>query len=378
MRIAIDYTPAVTQSAGIGRYTRSLVQALAEVDADNEYELFYAYSGRHKPDWPFGDHPNFVEKAVSISGRTLAILWHRIGLPLPVNLVVGNVAVFHATDFVLPPVRRSAGIVTVHDLSFILYPDHADSGLVSYLERAVPPSVRRARLVLADSENTRNDISCLLDAPPEKVEVLYAGVDAKFRRVEDGGLLGTVRQRYGLAWPFILSVGTIERRKNLIRLVQAYGRLRAKRGDLPKLLIVGRRGWLYEDVFEAVADLGLEDDIVFPGFVADDDLPALYSLAEAFVYPSLYEGFGLPPLEAMACGAPVVAANTSSLPEVLGDAYLGVAPTDVEALTAALERVLSDGELREDLRRRGLARAGTYAWQNSARRLVELYGRVVS
>lgn len=377
MRIAIDYTPAVNQVAGIGRYTRCLVQALSRLDAENEYVLFYAYSGGPKPPWPYADHPNFVEKAVNVSTRTLAVIWHRLGLPLPVNLVVGNAAIYHATDFVLPPLRGTAGIVTVHDLSFILFPDHADSSLANYLERAVPESVRRARLVLADSENTRNDIECLLDAAPEKVEVLYAGVESRFRHSEDAAALEVVRQRYGLGWPFILSVSTIERRKNLGRLVQAYGRLRSKRRGLPKLVIVGRRGWLYEDVFEAVVDLGLEDDVIFPGYIADDDLPALYSLAELFVYPSLYEGFGLPPLEAMACGTPVVAANTSSLPEVLGDAFLGVTPTDVEGLADAMERALDDTELRADLRQRGVKRAAQFNWERSAERLLALYRRTV-
>ncbi|MHB1133604.1 MAG: glycosyltransferase family 4 protein [Chloroflexota bacterium] len=377
MRIAIDYTPAVHQGAGIGRYTRCLVQALAELDAENEYVLFYSYSGR-KPEWPFAAHPNFIEKGVSVSDRALSIIWHRLGLPLPVNLVVGSVQVYHATDFALPPLRRSAGLVTVHDLSFILFPDHADSGLVSYLERAVPQSVRRARLVLADSENTRNDLVCLLDAKPERVEVLYAGVEARFQPVVDETVLESVRQRYGLNWPFILSLGTIERRKNLARLVQAYGRLRARRPLLPKLLIVGRRGWLYEDVFAAVEELGLQNEIIFPGYIADEDLPALYSLAQLFVYPSLYEGFGLPPLEAMACGTPVVAANTSSLPEVLVDAAVLVPPTDVEALADGMGRALADEELRASLRERGLVRAGDFTWQRAARRLLDIYGQVVS
>ena len=377
MRIAIDYTPAINQTAGIGRYTRSLVQALADIDAENEYVLFYAYSGREKPPWRFADRPNFVEKAASVSDRTLAILWHRLRLPLPINLLVGNVAIYHATDFVLPPLRRTSGIVTVHDLSFILFPDHADSGLVTYLERAVPPSIRRAQLVLADSENTRNDIICLLDAEPESVEVLYAGVDRRFVVIDDEEYLDTVRQRHGLAWPFVLSVGTIERRKNLSRLVQAYGRLRSRREALPKLLIVGRRGWLYEDVFEAVADLALEDEVIFLGYVPEADLPALYNLAEVFVYPSLYEGFGLPPLEAMACGTPVVAANTSSLPEVLGDACLSVSPTDIDGLADAIDRVLSDTELRRSLRQKGLARAMRFTWEAAAQRLLELYRSAV-
>lgn len=375
MRIAIDYSPAVNQGAGIGRYTRSLVKALAEIDSQNEYVLFYTYSGRQKPDWPFANHPNFTEKAVSVSDRTLAILWYRLNVPLPVNLIIGNVSVYHATDFVLPPLRGTAGIVTVHDLSFILFPDHADAGLVRYLERAVPPSVRRARLVLADSENTRNDLVCLMDARPESVQVLYAGVDRRFATLDEAEH-EAARSRLSLSFPFILSVGTIERRKNLARLVRAYGRLRSANPHVPKLVIAGRRGWLFEDVFEAVEELGLTSDVLFIGHVDDRDLPALYSLAEAFVYPSIYEGFGLPPLEAMACGTPVVASNSSSLPEVLGDAALTVPPTDTDALANALERVLSDEALRAELRAKGFAQAARFTWEASAAQLLDVYRQV--
>ncbi|MDA8217716.1 MAG: glycosyltransferase family 1 protein [Dehalococcoidales bacterium] len=373
MRIAIDYTPAINQGAGIGRYTRCLVEALAEVDTENEYVLFYTYAGHKKPSWPFADQPNFVEKAASVSDRTLSVLWFRLGLPLPINLLIGDAALYHATDFVLPPLRRTAGIVTVHDLSFILFPDHAESGLVSYLERAVPASVERARLVLADSENTRNDIVCLLDAEPGKVEVLYAGVERRFTVIDDEERLAGFRGHHNLVAPFILSVGTIERRKNLARLIRAYGLLRSRNRVDHKLVIAGKPGWLYADVFEAVSDLHLEEDVIFLGYVPDEDLPALYNLADLFVYPSLYEGFGLPPLEAMACGTPVVASDNSSLPEVLGDAYLSAAPTDTEALGHAIERGLADADLRRRLHERGIERAARFSWEASARRLLDLY-----
>jgi glycosyltransferase involved in cell wall biosynthesis len=313
-----------------------------------------------------------------VSDRALAILWHRLRIPLPINLVVGNVPLYHATDFVLPPLRHSAGIVTVHDLSFILFPDHADSGLVRYLKKAVPASVRRARYVLADSKNTRNDILCLLDGDPDRVEVLYAGVERRFSPVQDEKQLALARKRLNLPWPFILTVSTIERRKNLARLVRAYGRLRARHGCVHKLVIAGRRGWLYEDVFAAVAELGLEEEVFFLGFIDDADLPVLYSLADLFVYPSIYEGFGLPPLEAMACGTPVVAAPTSCFPEVLGDACLFAPATEVDALAAAMERVLGDEGLAHDLRRRGLQRASLYTWEATARRLLDIYRRAVS
>ncbi|MHB9091344.1 MAG: glycosyltransferase family 4 protein [Chloroflexota bacterium] len=239
----------------------------------------------------------------------------------------------------------------------------------------MPPSLRRARLVLADSENTRNDLVCLLDARPDAVQVLYSGVEKRFAPLDDAAALRAVRDRLDLTRPFILFVGTIERRKNLTRLIRAYGRVRARRRDLPQLVIAGRRGWLYEDVFQAVAELGLDEDVRFLGHVNDADLPALYNLAELFVYPSLYEGFGLPPLEAMACGTPVVSSNTSSLPEVLGDAAIGVAPTDTDGLAIAIEGLLDDATLRAELRERGLAQAARFTWEAAATQLLEVYRR---
>jgi glycosyltransferase involved in cell wall biosynthesis len=375
MRIGIDYTAAITQSAGIGRFTRGLVGALAEVDRENEYVLFYA-QGRKPARGPlFPDHPNIRERPIPVSDRTLTIIWHRLGIPLAVDLFTGSVDLFYFPNYSQPPLRRGASVVTVHDLSFLMVPECADAGLRAHLERVVPASVAAADFVTADSENTRNDIITLLDVPPERVEVVYAGLEPSFRRVEDPHLLEAIRRKYRLHFPFILHVGVIEPRKNLTRLVQAYALIR-ERTRLPhKLVIAGGLGWLYNEVFREVEDLHLGDDVFFPGFVPDQDLPALYSLADVVAYPSLYEGFGFPPLEAMACGTPVVCSNTSSLPEVVGDAALSVAPTDVEALADALVSVLDDSRLRAELVTKGHARAKLFTWESSARKLVECFER---
>lgn len=373
MRIGIDYTAAVNQRAGIGRYTRCLVGALAELDDQNEYVLFYAHGGQDNVGPFFADRPNFHERPVRLSQRNLAIIWHRLRLPIHVERVTGPLNLFHSPDYNLPPLRCGRGIVTVHDLSFLLFPECHDRNLREYLERTVPLSVSRATLVLADSNNTMNDLVCLLDARPERVRVLYPGVDERLRRVEDEEVLRAAREKFGLHFPFILYVGTIEPRKNLGRLIQAYARLKTRRQLEHKLVIAGQKGWLYDDVFRRAVDLRVGEDVIFPGYISDDDLPSLYSLADAFVFPSLYEGFGLPPLEAMACGTPVVTSTVSSLPEVAGDAALLVNPTDVDELAQAIARVLDDGDLRRRLSAKGVERAGSLTWRAAAKSLLEIY-----
>ncbi|MBI3966896.1 MAG: glycosyltransferase family 4 protein [Chloroflexi bacterium] len=379
MRIAVDYSAALNQGAGIGRYTRCLIGALAELDRANEYVLFYApQRGKRQKlaQAPLPGYGNFHGTALPLTERSLGIVWHRLGLPVPVDLLVGRFDLLYSPNFVLPPSRHGATMLTVHDLSFVLFPECADSRLVAYLQRVVPPSVARADLVLADSHNTKNDIVCLLDVPPERVEVVHLGVEPHFRRVTTAERLDDVRRRLELERPFLLSVGVVEPRKNYVRLIEAFARLRAEGYTDHELLIVGRRGWLSDDTYDRARELELDDHVRFLGHVDEADLPALYSLADVFVYPSLYEGFGLPPLEAMACGTPVVCSRSSSLPEVVGDAALLVTPTDIEELVDALRRVLDDTELRRDLGERGQARAATFSWPAAASQFLDLYGRV--
>ena len=378
MRIGIDYTAAVRQGAGIGRYTRELVRALAKLDQANDYVLFAAAGGQRLVDtgWP----PSFQMHSVPLSDRTLAILWHRLHLPLWVELATGPVDIFHSPDFVLPPVRRARTMLTVHDLSFIRYPQCADANLRAYLNKVVPRSVHRADLVLADSQNTKDDLAELLGVASDKIEVVYPGVEERFRPIEDKATLEEVRKRYNLPPRFILGLGTLQPRKNFARLIEAFADLRSF--DIAqdrfaicnlRLVIVGGKGWLYEDIFAAVERLGLGEKVVFPGFIADEDLPALYNLADLFVFPSLYEGFGLPPLEAMACGTPVITSDTSSLPEVVGEAGLMVEATDVAALAEAMKRVLGDNALREGMITKGLEQAGKFTWEKAAAKLLSLY-----
>jgi glycosyltransferase involved in cell wall biosynthesis len=381
LHIGIDYTAAVLQRAGIGRYTRGIVGALAEQDTEHTFVLVVAGDGAEETTPRARNREadlgaNFRVRQLPMSNRLWTIVWHRWRLPLPVDLLAGPMDVFHSPDYVLPPVRRGRKVVTVHDLSFLRYPEGAGPRLRKYLSRAVPRSAREADLVLADSESTRRDVVDLLRIAAERVEVVYPGVDRQFTVVQETEPLEEVKRLYSLSWPFILTVGTLEPRKNLIALLEAYSVLKKRRGFGHKLVVAGRRGWLYEGIFQRVEELSLTQEVVFLGFVPEEHLPALYSLADVLAFPSIYEGFGLPPLEAMACGTPVVTSNSSSLPEVVGDAGLMVAPDDHQALAEAIARVLDDADLREDLVKRGLARAAEFSWQATGEKLLSVYQRL--
>ncbi len=370
-RIGIDYTSAVRQHAGIGRYTRGLIGALAEVDRAREYVLFSAGSEEEPRAWPI----NFSRRALPLSDRHMAIVWQRLRLPLPVELVTGRIDLFHSPDFVLPPVWRARTALTVHDLSFLRLPECSSPHLLAYLMSAVPRSIARADVLLADSESTRRDLIELLDVPEDRVFVVYAGVEGRFRpdpAPDDAAR----RERHALRRPYILGVGTLQPRKNYARLIRAFHILVQEHGVPHDLVIAGGRGWLYDDVFAAIAELGLEERVRVLGFVDDNDLPALYRGADVFAFPSLYEGFGIPVLEAMGCGTPVVTSNVSSLPEVAGDAALQIPPDDVDALADALWRSIGDTALRESHRTRGFERVARFTWRRAAEDLIGIYARV--
>lgn len=374
MRVGIDYTAAARQRAGIGRYTRSLVHALARIDQQNEYALFVPSDARFLNGLGSiagtGDLPtpsNFHLVRAPLSERALATIWQRARLLLPIETFVGANEVFYSPDFVLPPTKARRKILTVHDLSFRRVPETAVPNLKWYLDGAVPRAVARADLIFADSDATRADLIELYHVPPDRVQTLYSGCDDFFHPVTAAHELARVRELYKLSRPFILSIGTLEPRKNFVRLIEAYARL-PRRNEF-ELVIAGGKGWLYDDILNAPERLHISDHVHFPEYVPDEHLAALYSACAVFVYPSLYEGFGLPVLEALTCGAAVITSNTSSLPEVAGDAAMMVDPRDTDALAAALEHLLEDEELRAGLTRRGLDQAKKFSWEKSARQL---------
>lgn len=374
MHIGIDYTPAALQGAGIGRITRGLIDAAVDFLRERD-RVTLLYPRGETPyarrDWP----PPVRVRHLPLPDRYQTILWHRLRLPLPVESLTGAIDIFHATNFLLPPVRNARRLVTIHDLAFLVAPQFAHPRLRRFLTRNVPRAVAAADHLLADSQASKQDAMRLFRLPEARITVVGAGVDARFRPLP-GATLDPVRRRYGLDWPFTLAISTLEPRKNFDGLIRAFAAARASAGFEHHLVIGGGKGWLYEDIFAEVERSGARDFVHFLGFVPESDLAALYNLADLFAFPSHYEGFGIPVLEAMACGTPVLCTDTSSLPEVAGDAAHLIPTGDESALRQALAALLTDSAARQELAVRGPAQAAAWTWEAAGRRLYNVYRRL--
>ncbi len=298
------------------------------------------------------------------------ILWEQ--LALPTLIARKRLDLIHGTLNVLPLARRAAGVVTIHDVSFLLFPERFLPAKRHYLTTLTRLSARGARRVVVSSENTRRDVIRLLGVPEERVRVVYLGVEDRLREQFPAETVARFRAEHQLPEHFYLYVGTLEPRKNLVRLMEAYARARQAGVDWP-LVLAGGKGWLYEEIFARVQELKLDPYVILPGYVLYEDLPLWYNATSAFVYPSLYEGFGLPVAEAMACGCAVLTARNSSLPEVAGDAAILVDGEDVEALSDGLIRLAGDSALRVALAQRGRVQAAQFNWQRTAAGMVTVY-----
>jgi len=369
-RIYLDVSAAVHRRAGLGRYAESLTRALV-VDAPDRYALFY---NRERGVEPLAGLEHLPARTVSLGYKPWRMLvWLGQSVQIGFDWLVPDASLFHATEHLLLPLRGIPTVLTVHDLIFRHLPSHHKPLNRWYLSLTMPLYCRRATQIIAVSAHTRDDLIGLYRLPPEKITVVYEAAAPHFRpqpleRVE------VVRARYGLPKRYLLSVGTIEPRKNLSRMLTAFERIRAE-GLTDGWVIVGKRGWLYGDFFARLERSLARETVCFPGYVPDEDLPAVYAGAQALVFPSLYEGFGLPVLEAMACGTPVAASDASSIPEVGGDAALYFDPTHVEAITETLLRLLRDPQLQEEMRRKGLTRARQFSWSKAAAETARVYTR---
>ncbi|GAC1322053.1 MAG: glycosyltransferase family 1 protein [Chloroflexota bacterium] len=375
LTIGFDATAAARQAAGIGRYTRHLLAALAQRNDPFRYQAYFCAGGDVQGFIPSLDE-RFHVRALPVSDRLLNLVLHRARIPIPAQILAGRFDLFHSPDFTLPLTGGRPSLVTIHDLAFLRVPDCAYPTLRLYLERVVPRAAARASKIIAVSENTRRDILDLFAVPDDKVVTIAEGVDRYFHPVGDRTEVASHVRRLGIAEPFLLAVGTLEPRKNYVRLLEAFRRI-IDRGAAHTLVIAGSPGWLYEPVYRRLRELRLETRVRFLQ-PRDRDLLALYNMADAFVYASLYEGFGLPPLEAMACGTPVACSNVSSLPEVVGEAAVMFDPEDVDHMSDVLLKVIGDASLRESLRERGLHRARAFSWDDAARQTAELYTRMAA
>ncbi len=372
MRIAIDYTAAVRQSAGVGNYVRRLVDAMLAQDTTNQYTLLT--SGRPTRERPFPTAKNVRGRSIVIPDRYLNIIWYRWRLPLYATYFSGQTDIYHGPDFALPPIgKKLSKVVTVHDLAFLEHPEYAVPSLAAYLKKVVPEAVTAADVVCTVSQEVNRTLIEHFSTPPEKLAVVPNGVSPYFRRITDPIILAATRNKFALKHPLVLGVGTLEPRKNHMGLIKAFYTAQKKKNGPAMLALAGGKGWLYEETRQLVQELHLEKKVRFLGRVSDLELVTLYSMADVFAFPSFFEGFGVPPIEAMACGAPVITSNTSSLPEVVGDAALLIDPHEPDELAHAITRLLDNPTLREELRQKGYERARQFTWAESARKMLTIY-----
>jgi glycosyltransferase involved in cell wall biosynthesis len=378
MRIAIDYSAAVRQGAGIGNYVRSLVAALLAQDSINQYSLLT--SGRPSREHPFPQAENVRGRSIIMPDRYLNILWYRWRLPFYATIFTGQVDIYHGPDFVLPPISSKVRkVVTVHDLAFIEHPEYAVPQLAAHLHKVVPEAVAAADVVAAVSQATSQTLIEHFKTPPEKIAIIPNGIRPYFRRITDPILLSATRHKFGLKHPLVLGVGTLEPRKNHLGLIRAFHKAQSAAGNKhrPALLaLAGGQGWLYDETQQLIAKLKLENKVRFLGHVTELELITLYSMADVFVFPSFFEGFGVPLIEAMACGAPVITSNTSSLPEVAGGAAMLIDPHNSGQIAQVILQVLESKERQDELRKKGYARAQNFTWPKSANKMLSIYEKL--
>lgn len=357
--------------AGTARYTAELAEQLATLP-DVDLHLLSTYppdviaARAQERGYPLAES---VPQA--IKQKALQYLsWHVGGIPGAMTEATANADVVHSPTLLVPPRGRCPLVVTVLDLICVLFPHYQPLKPRLIAQTALRRAVKDADALIAISEHTKQDLMRLMNVPEDRIFVTPLAADPRFAPQADQSALA----RHGIDAPYALYVGRLESHKNIGLLLRAFAALNHTEA---KLVLVGTKGWLYDEMITTLKQLELEERVVVAGFVADEDLPALYTHAHAFVYPSRYEGFGLPVLEAMQCGAPVITTNVSSLPEVAGDAAILVSPDDVEGLTQALGRLFSEPNLRAEMRGRGLAQAARFSWQKTAQMTADVYRRVI-
>jgi glycosyltransferase involved in cell wall biosynthesis len=362
MRIGIEANSYYKNTAGTGVYARAVVDHLKEKYRDHEIIL---YSNTRKSSM------DLSRKSLlgRIGNGIYNIIWMQI--ILPVKLYREKIDVMFCPAYLAPLLAPCPVIVTIHDTAFVKYPETCDTLFKVYLKALLPLVIKRAKKILTVSVSAKEEIVGLLNAPENKVKSIYNGCGSKYRVINDDNRIREIKDRYGLPAHYILNVGTLEPRKNLEMLIEAYKEVKMQKGVEQKLVLTGSRGWYYENIMARINESGLQNDVIFSGFVAEEDMPCLYNGADLFVYPSLYEGFGIPVVEAMACGCPVITSNCSSLPEVAGDAAILVDPRDSSAIASAIWQALSDEKSRDVLRSKGIEQAKKFTWEKTVQEVWE-------
>lgn len=371
MRIGIDATALPPKPVGAGNYIIHLIRALVAFDGEDELVIFSQKMGPSLINLPERRQVEWV--ILADKNPAARLIWEQTLFPQLIQR--SRVDLLHSLHYTRPIRLPCLSVVTFHDMTFFLYPQLHTFWKRSFFPLAIRASARKADALIAISESSRQDAIRLLNIPSKKIFTTQLGVDPSFRPISDLNEKRRVAEKYDLPEKFILYVGLVEPRKNLPILIHAYKKL-VDNGVNHNLVLVGRYGWRFEEVLHQIDALRLEDKILLAGYVSQADLPLVYNLSSLFVYPTIYEGFGLPALEAMACGIPVITTEVSSLPEIVGEAGVLVPANDQQALYKAINKVLQDPELHRDLTNKGLKRAAKFSWQQTAQLTMQVYRQV--
>ena len=384
LRIGIDISTLLNHGTdiGAGRYIINLVQNLLQIDRKNTYILTGRYTSESHLEIAYNFKKDFKDskielKLFNISQKKLD-LWNRLKFP-PLELMGFRADLLHCPDYLIPPTMNKNIILTIHDLAFVRFPQFNFDWFIKKYTREVKKNAHISRKIIADSASTKNDIIRFFKIAPAKVEVIYLAADSIFKKLPEKDKDKNVLKKYKINKKYILSVGTIEPRKNFITLIKAFNHIKQKKADFNyKLVITGRTGWKSEATYLERENSPYRDDILFIGRIPDKDLVQIYNQAELFIYPSLFEGFGLPPLEAMSCGLPVIASDTSSLKEVIGDAGILTTAGDESKLKKQILHVLENEEIKEELKRKSFIRAKIFSWEETAQKTLDIYNKTIS
>jgi len=384
MNIGIDVTSVVNQKAGIARYAKNLVLNLLKIDRENHYLLYSFFGNDQRKLAPLLNIPVAVKDAdcdfrlydyQPQSLKTLLFLLRLIHKTA--DSFIKEADIFHSPDFMWPASAKKPSVITIQDLVFLKFPQFFTWKNRTNMKSLARLSAKNAKAIICTSDSSKNDVIDLLRIKEEKIFVVHLGVDEIFKPAA-AQKIEEAKERFQLPENYVLALGTIEPRKNLKRLLQAFLELKKDKSFEHKLVIAGEKGWRYKDFFEELNNPDIAEEVMLTGHIDDNDLPAVYSGASVFVYPSLYEGFGLPPLEAMACGTPVVCSDTSSLPEVAGEAALLVNPLETRAIAEAIKKILDDDTLAKDLSQKGIQQAKKFTWKQTAQKTLDVYNKLRS
>jgi glycosyltransferase involved in cell wall biosynthesis len=380
MIIGFDATALAGNKTGIGIYAVELISALLKISADDAFKLFSCQTlGSGSSDQSFFSNEPFIKvfPSPNIPPNLMYFLWYCLKFP-SIESMIGQVDIFHGLSNVMPPTKKARTVLTIHDLAFMRIPDAHTRLRVTLTPKFVRKSIAKADAILAVSEHTKKDIVELFGVDPEKITVSYNGVDHhRFLPIRDPSIIKKVCQRYGILRPYIYYLGTIEPRKNVNVLLKAFSQVNDRMGGCFQLVLSGKMGWKVDDLTKEIANMAARGNLIYTGYISDEDKAVLYNGAELFVYPSRYEGFGIPVVEAMACGCPVITTNVSSLPEVAGAAGMLVEPNNTEALADAMIKVLDSEDLRRRMAEASLIQAAGFTWQRTAEVTKRVYSKLL-